>query len=128
MDQHSVSGRTKALLALISTTAFLVTGCAQTEMGRRQGAGSATGTPSTLTGGAEAQPTDQGTPRGAAGSGPSNGGMPGSSGTSSTSRGNALTGGAEGAPTDQSTPGVTLPGGTTSSGSGGSSGSGKMKP
>jgi hypothetical protein len=58
-------------------------------------------TANTLTGGAEAAPTDKATPGSAAG-GAATSTQPQTSGSSAT--GNTLTGGAEGAPTDRGTP------------------------
>jgi len=118
MDQHNVPGRAKVLLALVSSAAFLVVGCAQPGAGGRQGPGSSTGSASTLTGGAEARPTDQATP-GATGAGQGGGATTGSSATSGTGRASTLTGGSEAAPTDQSTPGAGGPGRAAPAGTGG---------
>ncbi|SNT35435.1 hypothetical protein SAMN06265795_12817 [Noviherbaspirillum humi] len=73
---------------LLIAVSVLLAACAQG--GSRVGQATGSGGGSSLTGGAEAAPTDQATPR-------SSGGSPGAAGST-------LTGGAEGAPTDQATP------------------------
>ncbi len=69
--------------------------------GTTSGTSTGSGQANTLTGGAEAAPTDQATPAPSSGTGGTSS-MSGSSG-----KANTLTGGAEGAPTDQATPSST---------------------
>ena len=79
----------------IASSAFAQPASSQ---GTTSGSGTGSGQANTLTGGAEAAPTDQATP------GPSSGTGASSSMSGSSGKANTLTDGAEGAPTDQGTP------------------------
>jgi hypothetical protein len=103
------------LVIAIGLNATLVASLAFSQSAQDQGkvSGSTTGSgkADTLTGGAEAAPTNQATPS------PSSGGDATSSLSGNSGKGNTFTGGAEAAPTDQATPAsatTTVPSGPSS--------------
>ncbi len=102
------------VLAVTLDTTFIQSSAFSQSLSNQKAAPGATTSSSsqanTLTGGAEAAPTDQATP-GAS----SNNGTPSSVSGGSNAKGNTLTGGAEGAPTNQATPSPAT--GTTATGS-----------
>lgn len=100
--------------------ASVLPACSSMGWGQKSGGGGST---HTMTGGAEAAPTDQATPQPAGPAGASQSGVGTQSGTSTQGGGAAtqgMTGGAEAAPTDQATPQGGASQGATQGGTGAS--------
>jgi hypothetical protein len=108
MNKHIRKRPSAALLSLLLSGLMLTGAFAQqtSGAGSSQSGASDASKGSTMTGGAEAKPTDQGTPGGTAAPEQSSTGTSGTSGASDASKGSTMTGGAEAKPTDQATPGA----------------------